>query len=356
MTIMPQETEILDFLDNDISIKNFPDRSIRWLFKDQENVRGLLEIVGSELVEMLDFNQLTPLNRNFISNTLREQESDILFSAPFHGESEMEGLLIYILIEHQSTVDATMGFRVLFYMTQIWDAQRKMWESKSVPKSQRRFSPVLPIVFYTGDRKWNTPVTLKAIMDIPNVLARFVPTFDTLFLSVKETDEANLTKTDHPLGWLLNVLQKEDADKETMSAALTKSLSKLNALHSSQKSQMQKAICYLLLLVRHRRQKVEHEELIELIDQHTREINVGTISQSIDDAFIKQGEIQATQENILKLIQSRFSSVHESLSESIANEIGAIQCLPELKLLFNRVLAAKTLKAIGLRSTQEQSE
>ena len=44
------------------------------------------------------------------------------------------------------------------------------------------------------------------------MLSRFVPTFDTLFLSVKETDASDLTRTDHPLGWLLTVLQKEHAD------------------------------------------------------------------------------------------------------------------------------------------------
>ena len=110
---MAEETEILNFFD--IRIEHFPDRSARWLFQDKENVRGLLEIVAGELVELIDFHQLSQINRSFIPDNLREQESDLVFSVPLQSESETDELLIYILIEHQSTVDSTMGFRVLFY-------------------------------------------------------------------------------------------------------------------------------------------------------------------------------------------------------------------------------------------------
>ena len=225
---MAEETEILNFFD--IRIEHFPDRSARWLFQDKENIRGLLEIVAGELVELIDFTQLSQINRSFIPDNLREQESDLVFSGPLRGESETDELLIYILIEHQSTVDLTMGFRVLFYMVQIWDSQRREWESNNVPKSQWRFRPILPIVFYTGSQRWNTPLTLNAMMDLPDVLSRFVPAFDTLFLGVKETDEARLTQTDHPVGWLLTVLQKEDANKTAISSALSEALSHINVL------------------------------------------------------------------------------------------------------------------------------
>ena len=229
------ETEPFNLLD--IPIRHFPDRSARWLLQDKENVRGLLEIVASELVERIDFSQLAEVNRSFISDTLREQESDMVFSVPFQGGSQTDELLIYILIEHQSTVDATMGFRLLFYMTQLWDSQRREWESENVPRSEWRLRPILPIVFYTGAQHWQSPLILAALMDIPDVLSRFVPTFDSLFLSVKETDESNLTRTGHPFGWLLTVLQKEGANKESLSDALLAAMSRLNALDVEQSSQ-----------------------------------------------------------------------------------------------------------------------
>ena len=109
---MSEEPEIRNIFD--ARIEHFSDRSARWLFEDRENVRGLLEIVAGELVELIDFSRIVQVNRSFIPDNLREQESDMVFSVPFQSESDTDELLIYILIEHQSTVDPIMGFRLLF--------------------------------------------------------------------------------------------------------------------------------------------------------------------------------------------------------------------------------------------------
>ena len=334
-----KETEMRDFFE--APIEHFSDRSARWLLQDKENIRGLIEIVANDLVALLDFSRLTHLNRNFISDTLREQESDILFSVPFQSDSETDELLIYILIEHQSTADVSMGFRVLFYMMQIWDSQRREWQSENVPKSQWRLRPILPIVLYTGTQRWNTPLSLTAIMDIPEVLTRFVPTFDTLFLSVKETAAAKLTETDHPLGWLLTVVQKENADKDLISDALLSALSHLNTLDTEQ-AQWRRAITYLLLLVMHRRPVEEHEELIKLIDQYTQGMEVETMAQSMAEVLIEQGETRAKRELLLKLLQFRF----ETVPESMTTRITAIQDRSQLDSLFEKALTVENLDEI----------
>ena len=360
-----KETEIRDFFET--PIEHFPDRSARWLLQDKENVRGLVEIVASDLVALLDFSRLAPLNRSFISDTLREQESDILFSVPFQSDAETDELLIYILIEHQSTVDVSMGFRVLFYMMQIWDSQRREWESANLPKSQWRLRPILPIVFYTGAQRWQTPLTLTAIMDIPEVLTRFVPRFETLFLSVKEASTARLTAGDHPLGWLLTVVQREDADKGSISEALLSALSHLNTLETEQ-SQRRRAIVYLLLLILHRRPVEEHEELITLVDRYTQGMEVETMAQSMAEVLIEQGiergieqgiergiergieqgieqgETRAKHEAILKLLQFRFQTV----PESVAARITAIQNRSRLDSLFEKALTAESLDEIDV--------
>ena len=341
---MAEETENLNFFD--IRLEHFPDRSARWLFQDKENVRGLLEIVAAELVELIDFSQLSQINRSFIPDNLREQESDLVFSVPLHGESETDELLIYILIEHQSTVDVTMGFRVLFYMVNIWDAQRREWESNNVPKSQWRFRPILPILFYTGSQRWQTPLTLNVVMDAPDVLSRFVPTFDTLFLDVKETTEARLTQTDHPLGWLLTVLQKEHADKAAISTALIEAMSHINTLSDAQSQQRRRAISYLLLLILHRRPTAEHSELRTLVAQHIEQPSdreeVEVMAQTMADHLVEQGETRAKQESVLKLMRLRLDSV----PESVTNQIRLIRNHARLDSIFEQVAVAQTLDEI----------
>ena len=71
-----KQTELLSFFD--FPIEQFADRSIRWLLEDKENVRGLLEIVAEHLVAHLDFSQIVHINKSFIPDNLREQESDLI--------------------------------------------------------------------------------------------------------------------------------------------------------------------------------------------------------------------------------------------------------------------------------------
>ncbi len=334
---MAKEPEILNF--SDIPIEPFPDRSTRWLFEDKEYVRDLVEILASDLAACIDFSRLSQINRSFIPDTLREQESDMVFTAPFQTESGTDELLIYILIEHQSTVDPIMGFRVLFYMMQIWDSQRREWISNNVPKSQWRFRPILPIVYYTGEQRWNNPLTLEAIMDMPDMLARFVPKFDTLFLSVNETEAADLKETDHPLGWLLTVLQQENADIETLSTALLEAVPHVKHLR--------KAIAYLLLLFLHRRPAAEHEDLIRLVEQQAHDMEVETMAKSMADVLREQGieegreegREEAKQEDIIKLLQIKFGTI----PESITKKINSIQNLSRLNSLFEKAATIDTL-------------
>ena len=363
-------------------LTHFQDRSIRWLLGDKENVRGLIEILASELVDLIDFSRLELQNTNFLSSKLQEQISDMIFSVPFKSGTETDELLIYILIEHQSSVDVSMGFRLLFYMMNIWDAQRQRWEQDNVSKSEWRLRPILPIVFYSGDRRWHVPLSVTAIMDIPEVLTRFVPDFDTLFLNVKEIETTELTKTDHPFGWLLTVLHNEKADKETIREALTEAITYLNTLESEQTEQRIRALHYFVMLIANRCPSDEHDELIDLVNQHSGEEEVELMAKSMADVMreegIKagiaegieqgkaqgieqgkaqgieqgkaqgieqgkaQGEMEAKQVAIIKLLTHQFPDVPHTFVEAIHE----IQERSRLDILFDQILIATSFDDI----------
>ncbi|RKU05491.1 hypothetical protein C6501_19755 [Candidatus Poribacteria bacterium] len=351
-------------------ITHFPDRSMKWLLQDKENVRCLIEIVASELVERIDFSQLELQNRSFVSNTLREQESDLLFSVPFKKGDDTDELLIYILIEHQSVVDVSMGFRMLFYMMNIWDAQRKEWVSENVPKREWKLSPILPIVLYSGDRRWRVPLSLTAIMEIPDILTRFVPTFDTVFLSVKETGTEELTKTGHPFGSLLTVLKNEKADKDTIIRSLNEAIAHLNTLEPEQSEQRLNALHYLVLLITNRRPQTEHEELIDFVKQNANDMEIDTMAKTMAEVYIEQGKMQgieqgkkegkkegieqgetlAKQTNVIKLLTHQFPET----SDTIVNAILEIKECSQLDALFDQILNAKTYDDIDLNGIGSQ--
>lgn len=330
---------------SDILIEHFSDRSIRRLLQDPEYVRGLVEILAPDLVGFLDFNRGAQQNRSFISDALRERESDVLLRVPFQRTTENEELLIYILIEHQSTVDPTMGFRLLSYMMKIWEGQSQEWQSETALK--RRLDPILPVVFYTGDRRWTSPLSLTGIMEIPEILERFVPTFDTLFLGVKMVDRETLTKPGHPLGWLLSVLQKESAEKSAISEALVAAVSELGRLDEAQVSQVRQALLYFIQLILHRRPAGEREQLIELVKRHSQdESEVAIMAQTAAELLIEQGKaegiVEGKQASILQLLRIRFQNVPETFTERITS----IENLSHLDMLLEQAMTVQSLDEI----------
>ena len=336
-------------------IEHFPDRSLRRLLQDREYVRGLVQIIAPDIEAFLDFDRITYEKRSFISKALQERESDVLLSVPFREDTDAtdtDALLIYILIEHQSTVDRTMGFRLLSYMVQIWESQRREWETEKLPENERRLLPILPILFYTGDRPWTTPVSLTTIMDVPEILERFVPSFDTLFLGVKETEAEALTQSGHPLGWLLRVLQKEHSDETEISKALADAVSHLASVDENFAPQVAEVIRYFVQLIFHRRSLDERDALVDIIRQHIQDHKeLETMAQTTAEFLIEQGEAkgkaEGKQDAILKLLQFKFQNVPEVLSREISN----IHNLTRLDTLLEQAMTAQSLDEIDTHSS-----
>lgn len=326
------------------SLAHFADRSARGLLITPENVRALVELVAEQIAAFLDFSQLTALNRSFLSETLREQEADLVFRVPFRDPSLGEELLIHILIEHQSSVDKQMGFRFLGYMYNLWMAEQQRWTEADVPTSQRRLRPILPILFYTGNTSWNLPLSPVSAIDVPEALTRFVPTFEVLLLDVKHTPSAELTQTGQPLGWLLTVLQKEMASVEEITHALETALQHLETLQASHTEQYHQAILYLASLVYHRRSPAERQPLIQVVDAYAPTMEVETMLQSMAEITyqqgIEQGEIHSKQETLLKLLRHRFPSVPDAMITRVRSLRSAV----ELDALFEKGLTAKSLE------------
>jgi putative YhgA-like transposase len=82
-------------------VREFNNRSSLWLLGDPENLRGLLQILDSPLVERLDFAHARRINRGFVPADLQEKESDVVYAVPFRGMGG-RGVWVYVLLEHQS--------------------------------------------------------------------------------------------------------------------------------------------------------------------------------------------------------------------------------------------------------------
>ena len=188
-------------------------------------------------------------------------------------------------------------------------------------------------------------------MDVPPGLSGFVPAFDVLFLNVSETAVSELTRSGHPFGWLLTVLQKEGSESSELLTVLSEALVHLKGAFGEAPEQLQRAILYFVLLILHRRPPRDHADLLGFLDRQVADMEVVEMAEVIADTLleqgieqgIEQGEIRAKRAAVLKLLQFRFGRVPESLQVQIA----AIESGAALDTVFDAVLRAATLDDIA---------
>ncbi len=333
-----------------LPVREFPDRGTKWLLESPENTGCLLRIINLDLAECIDASRLQHIPTTFIPDNLRKQEADVIFLAPFKDlvEGAEREVMIYVLIEHQSAPRWEMGFRMLFYMTQMWDRQRRGWLNEKLPETQWRFRPILPILFYTGEASWKAPLTITALMDIPEPLERFIPQHDTLFFNLKTTTPEQLVAEGHPFGWVLRVIQKEGATTEEFAEALKLAVANLDQLPEADRNQWEKLMYYLVLLIFHRRDKEEQPELISLVDETVKDRNrreeVSKMGRTAAEALMEEGALRTRIEVLLELIQGKFGSIPQRMERRIQ----LIRDIDRLKTLTRNIIHASSIDEIDI--------
>ena len=119
---------------------------------------------------------------SFINDKLRMRVSDILYTAQF---GDKEGYL-YLLIEHQSTVDELMPFRNLKYKVDIMDFHITKTNSTVLPV-------VYSVVLYNGARDYNKSTNLFDLFGDQKALAEetFYEPFHLVDLRTIPTETLN---------------------------------------------------------------------------------------------------------------------------------------------------------------------
>ena len=100
-------------------------------------------------------------------------------------KTDVDGVCCLFSIEHQSTIDKNMvircgNYEMLEYLKQLKN------------KKLKRLVPQVMIVFYTGDKKWNTPLKLSDYLDIPEELKAYINEWKFIFVDVKEIDASKI--------------------------------------------------------------------------------------------------------------------------------------------------------------------
>jgi hypothetical protein len=163
------------------------DAVFRRIFAVPANAASQLRaVLPPGLAARLDLDRLAPVPGSFVDEALRWRHSDVLFTAPLDGHDAF----VYVLIEHQSSDDPLMAFRVLRYVTRIWD-QYEREHTKA-----RRLPAVIPLVVYQGDGHWASPVQLLDVIDLDpdgrQQMQAWLPQFEFLLDDLTRVGEDTL--------------------------------------------------------------------------------------------------------------------------------------------------------------------
>ena len=112
-------------------------------------VEHLLKGFASPIAERLDFSTLRQLPANSVDADARQRHGDAAWRVDFDDGS---GRSLVLLIEFQSTVDASMAARMHGYAEAARERLRRHEESDADGEAR-----LLPVVLYSGDRPWNAP-------------------------------------------------------------------------------------------------------------------------------------------------------------------------------------------------------
>jgi predicted transposase YdaD len=338
-------------------VQEFNDRATLWLLEDPHNLRDLLRIHSPPLVEHLDFDRAERVNRSFIPEDLQKEESDLLFRIPFllssaEGEVISE-VWIYVLLEHQSKPHLLMPLRVLSYLLALWKQLLREWEDANIPAEARRLPVVVPFVFYTGERNWNHSLAFVDMFAVPPGFARFVPSWETLFLDLRQTPSEQLTSFVNSIGWALRVLQAEKASYEEIERTLREAMAGLEGLDAELAGQWLRVAWYLLLLVTHRRSSEESPNLVELLQEQSRKSKFRereeweTMEMSYADYLKEQGRTGGMRSALETMLIARFGKLPKKVREAIT-----AADIDKINAWIQAGATANTLEEVGILSPQ----
>jgi hypothetical protein len=272
-------------------------------------------------------------------------------------------LTLYILIEHQSEPDVLMVLRVLEYLEQIYKGQVRAGQQGGRARGGFRLRPVLPIVLYTGQRRWEALTRLAGLVeggdeDFADVLPRLQP----LFLSLSATPPASLETSCGFLGWVLELLRRRGAPPDEFHATLVRATNHLAAMAEAERERWLLLLSYIDAMIYHDRAVEEREGLRDVIlnsvrtDPLRREVEVimRTSADVVRDEGREEGRqaerVQSRQQTLIRQLRQRFGRVPRPVEQAIR----ATNDVASLDTWLDAIVIADTLKDVGIPTAPHQ--
>ena len=128
-------------------VNNEHDKVFRTILSDKKEA---VIFINKTLKLNLKEDEIEKYKENYITENLINKETDIVY--------KIKNKNVFILIEHQTKIDYSMPFRIMEYQFKIIQSAVDINKLKL---KEYKIPIVIPIVLYTGRKKWNVKEYIK---------------------------------------------------------------------------------------------------------------------------------------------------------------------------------------------------
>jgi hypothetical protein len=292
------------------------DLFVRYTFGHPERAAAELRaVLPAQLVSDVDWASLRRESGSVVDPELRETESDLLFTARL---STGDPVLLYVLLEHQSSVDPWMALRMLRYVVRQLERWRQEHPDSTV------LPPIIPLVMFHGaEGAWTAPRRVEELFGLPEkgraqwraLLPRFEYLLDDL---TAEREEALKARSGPPLVRLAWLVLRYGRSEE-----LARKLPEWVALFAQIQASPEGTehlgvlIRYFYLMGGRGARKAAGQVLHSVLGKQRAEALMRSWDELLHEKGIQEGVLQGRAESILRILAVRRIPVDEATRERI---------------------------------------
>ncbi len=310
----------------------------------------LRAVLPAHVVSEVDWSSLRRESGSVVDPELRETESDLLFTARLR---EGRPLLLYVLLEHQSSVDRWMALRMLRYVVR----QVEHWREKH--PEHTRLPVIIPLVMYHGlDGAWSAPRCVEDLFYLPGEGGQrerwraLVPRFEYLLDDLTaERAEALMARPGPPLARLAWLVLRYGRTGE-LAHRLPEWTALFAQVHATPDGaeHLTVVIRYLIWVGNKASRQVTEQVLHSVMDARQAEALMRSYGEQLIERGhrrgleqgLKQGRLQERAESIVQILEERGVDISDEARQRILSCTHAMT----LKLWFRRALKATTLSDV----------
>jgi len=245
----------------------------------------------------IDLSSVKIEKESFVTEDLRKRLSDVLYSVSLNknnikdstndGNVDNDKAYVYVLIEHQSSSDYWIAFRLWQYMLLLCERHKDANKNKSNATSEKynKLPLICPIVVYANDKPYNAPRSFWELFE-DSKTAKELMGDEYLLVDLQKQSDNEIEQKKY-LG-MMEYMLKHIKARDILN--LWRSL--LEKFESSIEIDKENGYIYIKWLLWYSDAKVSEDKQVELakiIAKHLKKEDQEGLMRTIADKYIDEG-------------------------------------------------------------------